>query len=81
MASSLPVIVSDWDGYKSTVRDEIDGFRIKSSMLPAGFGEDLAFAHMMNDLNYDHYVGMSVQRVAIDINGVKPEVITNSSNF
>ena len=68
MASSLPVIVSDWDGYKSTVRDEIDGFRIKSSMLPAGFGEDLAFAHMMNDLNYDHYVGMSVQRVAIDIN-------------
>ena len=68
MASSLPVIVSDWDGYKSTVRDEIDGFRIKSSLLPSGFGEDLAFAHMMNDLNYDHYVGMSVQRVAIDIN-------------
>ena len=28
MAAGLPVVVSDWDGYKDTVRDGIDGFRI-----------------------------------------------------
>ena len=26
MASGLPVIVSDWDGYRHSVRDGIDGF-------------------------------------------------------
>ena len=29
MASGLPAIVSDWDGYRDTVRDKIDGFRIQ----------------------------------------------------
>ena len=28
MAAGLPVVVSDWDGYKDTVRDGVDGFRI-----------------------------------------------------
>ena len=32
MAAGLPVIVSDWDGYRDTVRDGIDGFRIPTSM-------------------------------------------------
>ena len=28
MAAGLPVVVSDWDGYRDTVRDGVDGFRI-----------------------------------------------------
>jgi glycosyltransferase involved in cell wall biosynthesis len=28
MAAGIPVVVSDWDGYKDTVRDGVDGFRI-----------------------------------------------------
>ncbi|WP_230534085.1 glycosyltransferase family 4 protein [Microvirga roseola] len=28
MASGLPVVVSDWDGYRDTVRDGVDGFSI-----------------------------------------------------
>jgi starch synthase len=28
MAAGIPVVVADWDGYKDTVRDGIDGFRI-----------------------------------------------------
>ncbi len=31
MAAGLPVVVSDWDGYKDTVRDGVDGFRIPNS--------------------------------------------------
>lgn len=67
MASKLPVIVSDWNGYRSTVRNDLDGFRVKTYALEPGSGEDLAYNHMMDSINYDHYIGMSVQRVAIDV--------------
>lgn len=67
MASGKPVIVSDWNGYRSTVRDNEDGFRIKSYSLPNGFGEGLARQYMSGEINYDHYIGHSSQRVAIDI--------------
>ncbi len=67
MASKLPVIVSDWNGYKSTVRNDIDGYRVKTYALKSGLGEDLAYNHMMDAINYDHYIGLSVQRIAIDI--------------
>ncbi len=67
MASQLPVIVSDWNGYKSTVRNDLDGYRVKTYALQPGLGEDLAYNHMMDSINYDHYIGMSVQRVAIDV--------------
>lgn len=67
MAAGKPVIVSDWNGYRSTVQDNIDGFRVKSYTLPAGHGEELARQYMNNEINYDHYIGNSSQKVAIDI--------------
>ena len=67
MAAGLPVLVSDWNGYKSTVRQNIDGFRVNTIALDSGYGEDLAYDHMMNKIDYDHYIGMSVQRVALNI--------------
>ncbi len=67
MASGLPVIVSDWNGYKDTVNDKENGFRIKTISLSDGFGQDIAYSHMMGALNYDHYIGYSSQRVAIDV--------------
>ncbi len=67
MAAGLPVLVSDWDGYKSTVRDGKDGFRVKTIALGDGYGTDLAYHHLTEGLTYDQYIGMSVHRVAIDI--------------
>ncbi len=67
MASGLPVIVSDWNGYRSTVRDNIDGYTIKTYSLPSGYGRDLAFDYMIGNLTYDRYLGNSVQKVAIDV--------------
>lgn len=45
MAAGLPVIVGDWDGYKDTVRDGVDGFRIESRMPAPGLGAALARVH------------------------------------
>ena len=67
MAAGKPVIVSDWNGYRSTVRDNKDGYRVNSYSLGPGFGEDLAYQYMMNVIDYDMYVGQSVMNVAIDV--------------
>ena len=45
MSAGLPVVVSDWDGYRDTVRDGIDGFRVPTQMPPPGYGDELALRH------------------------------------
>ncbi len=67
MASGVPVIVSDWNGYRSTVRNNKDGYRITSYALGEGHGEDLIYDYMIGSLTYDLYIGNSVSKVAIDI--------------
>ncbi len=67
MSAGLPVIVSDWNGYRSTVRDNIDGFRIKTYSLPSGYGEELAFNYMIGKISYDYYIAHSVQKTSIDV--------------
>ena len=77
MASGLPVIVSDWNGYRDTVEDKENGFRVKTVSLSDGNGEDLAYSHMMGVLNYDHYIGYSSQRIAIDVKDCINKLIFN----
>jgi len=69
MASGLPVVVSDWDGYKDTVRDGVDGFRIASCMPQAGLANDLALRHALEVDTYDMYCGHTCSLVSIDIEG------------
>lgn len=67
MAAGLPVVVTDWDGYRDTVRDGIDGFRVPTMTLPGGSGGDFADLYDLGFLNYDHYSGYTSQMVAVDI--------------
>ena len=67
MASGLPVIVSDWDGYKETVRDRVDGFRIPSIAPAPGNGLDLAASYWSDRLNYSTYIGHASLMSAIDV--------------
>lgn len=67
MASGLPVVVSDWDGYKDTVRHNEDGFRIPTTMPKAGLGRDLAFRHALEVDTYDMYIGQTASLIAVDI--------------
>jgi glycosyltransferase involved in cell wall biosynthesis len=68
MAAGLPVVVSDWDGYKDTVRDGIDGFRVPTLMPDIGLGGDLAQRHALNIDTYDMYCGHTCSLIAVDIN-------------
>lgn len=67
MAAGLPVVVSDWDGYKDTVREGVDGFRIPTTMPAAGMGRDLATRHALGVDSYDMYCGHTCSLVAMDI--------------
>lgn len=67
MAAGLPVVVSDWDGYKDTVRDGVDGFRVPTMMPGAELGGDLALRHALAIDNYDMYCGHTCSLVAVDI--------------
>jgi glycosyltransferase involved in cell wall biosynthesis len=66
MASGLPVVVTDWDGYRDTVRDGIDGFRIPTWMPPSGAGVALATAYETGTSTYDFYCGRTCQMVSVD---------------
>ena len=67
MAAGLPVVVSDWDGYKDTVREGIDGFRIPTLTPGAGLGSDLAQRHALEIDTYDMYCGHTCSLVAVDV--------------
>ena len=66
MAAGLPAVVSDWDGYRDTVRDGIDGFRVPTLMPPAPYGMELADRYDLEIDDYDHYIGFSSQLIAVD---------------
>jgi starch synthase len=73
MAAGLPSIVSDWDGYRDTVRQGIDGYRIPTWMPAAPAGVDLALYYETEAYTYEAYVAQVSQAVSID-----PETLFNA---
>jgi alpha-maltose-1-phosphate synthase len=67
MAAGLPVVVSDWDGYRDTVRHGRDGFRVPTLMPAAGAGEDLAWRHAVGTDDYDFYCCQASALVAVSV--------------
>jgi len=76
MASGLPVVVSDWDGYRDTVRDGVDGFLIPTLMPEGGLGGDLALRHALGIDTYDMYCGHTCSLVAVDIEAATKAFVT-----
>lgn len=67
MAAGLPCVVSDWDGYKDTVRDGVDGFRVPTVAPPRGLGTDLALRFAADVDTYDRYIGRAGAFTAVDV--------------
>jgi glycosyltransferase involved in cell wall biosynthesis len=66
MACGLPVVATDWDGYRDSVIDHETGFLIPTFMPPSSAGKILA-QNYFNDKNYGAYLVGSSQSTAIDI--------------
>jgi len=67
MAAGLPVVVSDWDGYKDTVVEGVTGFRVPTWMPPPDLGAALAAAFEAGTINYDRYIGLACLEVCVDL--------------
>jgi len=80
MAAGLPCVVSDWDGYRETVRHGVDGFRIPTYAPRAGLGKDLSFRHSQGWDNYNSYVGGASQFVAVDLDAAAAAIARLADN-
>ncbi|WP_052003082.1 glycosyltransferase family 4 protein [Microvirga sp. BSC39] len=67
MAAGLPVVVTNWDGYKDTVRNGIDGFAVPTMAAPPGAGQHLATRHALEVDTYDSYIGQASTAIAVDV--------------
>lgn len=75
MAAGLPVVVTDWNGYRDTVRHGVDGFRIPTFAPRPGLGADLAHRYANDWINYDHYVGTSGQFTVVDLDKASDAIL------
>ncbi|WP_374442508.1 glycosyltransferase family 4 protein [Stella sp.] len=67
MAAGLPVVVTDWDGYRDTVRDGIEGFRIPTMMAPPPAARGAQRSYLGEAVDYDRFCAVMGQMVSVDI--------------
>ncbi len=80
MAAGLPCVVTDWNGYRDTVRDGEDGFRVPTLAPPPGDGVDLAYWLANGWIGYTDYVGAAAQYVAVDYAKAAEAIAALASN-
>jgi glycosyltransferase involved in cell wall biosynthesis len=70
MAAGLPVVCTDWDGYRETVRHEQDGIRVPVTMPPPGCGTNFARDYWSDELHYNNFIARVSMSTAVDIDAV-----------
>jgi hypothetical protein len=65
MASGLPVVASDWNGYRDLVVPGETGFLIPTLSVRDSMA-DLTSRLILDELKYDHFLARSSQAVAVD---------------
>jgi hypothetical protein len=67
MAAGLPVVATDWDGLRDTVRHGVDGMLVPTLMAPPGEGLKVALYFATDAIDYNGYLSSVAQRTAVDI--------------
>jgi glycosyltransferase involved in cell wall biosynthesis len=67
MAAGLPVVASDWNGYRQTVLDGKTGFMIPTTIPTEASGVELARRFVDGSDDYDFYIGAASQAVTVDV--------------
>jgi alpha-maltose-1-phosphate synthase len=82
MAAGLPNLVSDWNGYKDTVRDGVDGFRVPT-LTPgpgSGAGADLAVRHATGGDTYDFFIGRASMATVVPFEPLVERIVALASD-
>jgi starch synthase len=75
MSCGLPVVASDWDGYRDTVIHGQTGFLVSTVMSPPRSGPDIGLEHGISGRSYNRYLMDAVQATAINIGEVRDALI------
>lgn len=77
MASGLPAVVSDWDGYRYTVQHGVQGFLIPTlGPPPGGMGPRIAAPHLMMQSSYQSFVGTLGLHTAVHVGKAAEAIAT-----
>ena len=67
MAAGLPVVCSDWNGFKDTVEDGKTGMRVRTLMASPGAGGRIAARFETGQDTYHQYLVQAHQRTVVDV--------------
>lgn len=67
MAAGMPVLATDWNGYRQTVRHGETGFMVPTFAPDASIGDAYADDHADGVINYDIYLARTARHVSIDL--------------
>ena len=67
MAAGLPVVATDWDGYRDTIRSGIEGFRVATLSASPPAADGILSSYLEKRLSYDRFCAVMGQMVAVDI--------------
>jgi alpha-maltose-1-phosphate synthase len=67
MAAGLPVVVTDWDGFRDTVRHGEDGILVPTLMAPPGEGREASIGHATFNIPYGAWLSVTARLTAVDI--------------
>jgi len=80
MAAGLPSVISDWDGYRDSVRNQVDGFLIPTLAPPPGSGVQLAYDHFVGRAHYGDYLSAASQSSVVDTEALGRALFTLAAN-
>jgi starch synthase len=67
MAAGLPVIVTDWAGFRDTVRHGVDGMLVRTTTSPPGEGREASLRYATFNINYGAWLSVTARLTAVDI--------------
>lgn len=67
MATGLPVVITDWNGYRDTLEDGVQGIAIPTISAAPGDGLDIVSRYRSGRFSYGGYIARTAQFTAVDI--------------
>ena len=67
MAAGLPIVASNWDGYRATIQDNVQGILVDTMGGPPEMGQGMLDRHIMGAYSYQQYAGAVAQHTAVNI--------------
>ncbi len=71
MATGLPIVVTDWNGYRDTIEDGVQGIAIPTFSAAPGDGPDIVSRYRSGRFSYGGYIARTAQFTAVDIDAAR----------